>query len=157
MKEKNIVTPYISFDFEELTPDIRKLVTLAKQATYRAYAPYSHFNVGAAIALDNGEIVCGSNQENAAFPSSTCAERTAAYYAHATYPEAKFTAIAISARGTDSQFVAEPIPPCGGCRQALVEYETLAGHDVPVYLVGVDKIYRLPSVKSLLPFSFTEF
>lgn len=143
--------------YEELTDSERRLVDTAREATGRAYAPYSKFHVGAAIELDNGEIVAGANQENAAFPSGTCAERSACFYAGATYPSSKFKAIAIAARDTTGQEVASPVAPCGSCRQALLEYETLAGHDVEVLLVGAGCIYRVPSVKSLLPLAFTEF
>lgn len=157
MKTKEIIVPIEVLDYDELTALERRLVDEARRATHRSYAPYSKFRVGAAIALDNGEIVTGANQENVAFPSGTCAERTACFYAHATYPDAAFSEIAIAARDTSGEEVVEPIPPCGACRQALLEYETLAGHDVPVVLVGSGAIYRLPSVRSLLPLSFTEF
>ena len=157
MKELNVTTNYQIAAYDELTPLQKKLVDEAKEATFRAYAPYSKFKVGAAIALDNGEIVVGSNQENAAYPSGTCAERSACYYAHARYPEAKFTAIARAARGTDDRWLTIPASPCGACRQALVEYETLAPHNVEVLLVGEKDIYIIPSVKALLPFAFTEF
>ncbi len=143
--------------YDELPADERALADMAMEATERSYAPYSHFRVGAAIALDNGVLVPGSNQENVAFPSGTCAERSACFYAHARYPEAKFVKIAVAARGTDGEFTTEPTAPCGACRQALLEYEVLAGHDVPLLLVGRDTIYRLPSVRSTLPFAFSEF
>lgn len=129
----------------------------AREATERSYAPYSHFCVGAAIQLDNGETITGANQENAAFPSGTCAERSACFYAHARYPQARFQSIAIAARGTDGQFVEHPVAPCGACRQALLEYEVLAQGPVEVLLCGRDKVYRFPSVASLLPLAFTEF
>lgn len=157
MKTKNITTPIISAQYPELTPSQQLLVDKARQATHRSYAPYSHFSVGAAILLSDGTIVTGANQENAAFPSSTCAERSACYYAGANYPEAKFEKIAIAARGTDGNELQQPIPPCGACRQALLEYEKLAGHPVEVILTGTDEIYILPSVASLLPLSFSEF
>lgn len=157
MKNLDVVIPVKVSSFDELSDADRNLVTLAREATYRSYAPYSKFRVGAAIQLDNGETVVGCNQENVAYPSGTCAERTACYYAHATYPDAKFLTIAIAARDTDGNFVTAPIAPCGACRQALLEYETLAGHDVRVILTGMDTLYILPSVKSLLPFAFTEF
>lgn len=157
MKRLDIVTPILSVDYSELTPMQQKLVDLARQATTRSYAPYSRFSVGAAIELDNGEIVTGSNQENAAFPSSTCAERTACYYAHATYPDARFKTIAIAAVGTDGKEIPNPIAPCGACRQALLEYEKLAGDKVTVILCGSKAIYIIPSVTSLLPVSFSEF
>lgn len=157
MKNFTINTPIVELGYDELTPEENELVQTAREAATRAYAPYSHFNVGAAIRLSSGTIVPGSNQENAAFPSGTCAERSACYYAHARYPEEKFQAIAISTIGTDGRELDEPASPCGACRQALVEYEHLAGHPVPVYLAGRTRIYKLPSVASLLPLAFTEF
>jgi len=157
MKNKELVTLIKEAGYDELDARRRHLVDLARQATFRSYAPYSKFKVGAAIELDNGEIVTGSNQENAAFPSGTCAERTAAYYAHATYPEAKFKTIVVAARCTDDSEIVEPVAPCGACRQALLEYETLADANVEVILVGSRAIYILPSVKSLLPLAFFEF
>lgn len=157
MKTIEINIPVDVAKFEELSDTDRHLVELAREATYRSYSPYSHFRVGAAIALDNGEIVTGANQENVAYPSGTCAERSACFYAGARYPEAKFLTIAIAARDTNGNFVATPIAPCGACRQALLEYEMRAGHPVRVILTAADSLYILPSVSSLLPFAFTEF
>jgi len=157
MKEFEIITRVIEALPEDLDSAARGLVEKAKEATYRSYAPYSHFCVGAAILLDNGEVVVGSNQENAAYPSGLCAERSAAFYAHGRYPEAKFAAIAIAARDTNGQFCDSPISPCGACRQSLLEYETLAGHPVKVMLVGREKVYVLESIKDLLPFAFSNF
>lgn len=157
MKEFNITIPVTELSYDELSPAELELVNTAREASHRAYAPYSHFHVGAAIRLSNGVIVPGSNQENAAFPSGTCAERSACFYAGARYPEARFEAIAVAARGTDGEELDEPASPCGACRQALMEYEHLAGHPVPVYLAGRHKVYKLPSVSSLLPFTFVEF
>lgn len=157
MKDITIATPIKVAAYAELDEADRQLVDAAREASSRTYSPYSHFGVGAAIRLSNGETVTGANQENAAFPSSMCAERTAAYYAHATYPDARFESIAIAATGTDGKEVAEPVSPCGACRQALLEYEHLGAADVRVLLVGRDDIFILPSVRSLLPLSFTEF
>jgi len=157
MKEIEIKTPVTVLQYDELDALECQLVNDARKATSTSYAPYSNFRVGAAIALDNGEILSASNQENAAYPSGTCAERATCYYAHARYPEAKFVEIAIAARGCDNEFVSDPVSPCGACRQALLEYETLAGHDVPVLLIGKDIVYKLPSVKSLLPLAFISF
>ena len=157
MRHFDISIPIKEYRYDELNDERRHLVDLARQATSRAYAPYSNFHVGAAISLDNGEFVTGANQENAAFPSGTCAERSACFYAHATYPEARFKAIAIAATGTDGLEVKEPVAPCGACRQALLEYETLAQAPVEVILAGRDKIYILPSVTSTLPLAFSEF
>ncbi|MCM1111020.1 MAG: cytidine deaminase [Clostridium sp.] len=157
MNKFDIVIPVSEFTIDELADSDRRLVEAAIEATSRAYAPYSHFNVGAAIRLDNGETVTGSNQENAAFPSGTCAERTTCYYAHSRWPGARFEAIAIAAVASDGEIPEEPVSPCGACRQALLEYETLGGREIRVLLVGRNRVCRLKSVRALLPFAFSEF
>lgn len=157
MKHLDITLKVDVLAYGELTPEEQHLTAMAREATERSYAPYSKFCVGAAIELDNGEVVTGANQENVAYPSGTCAERSACFYAHARYPEARFRRIAVAARGTDGEFVSDPVAPCGACRQALLEYEVLAGSPVEVLLCGADKVYRLPSVASTLPLAFTEF
>lgn len=157
MREDVISVPVVYATLDELPEADRRLCEAAMEATYRAYAPYSHFNVGAAIRLESGEIVEGSNQENAAFPSGTCAERTACYYAHASHPEDKFETIAVAARNVDGNLTDTPTAPCGACRQALLEYEKLAGHPVRVMLVSATEIAVLPSVASLLPMAFSDF
>lgn len=157
MKQLNLSININVLTFDELSEPQQQLVTLARQATHRSYAPYSQFRVGAAILLSNGEIVTGANQENVAYPSGLCAERTACFYAHARYPEATFEMIAIAARGTDGLELSTPISPCGACRQSLLEYENLAGKEVPVLLVSTTDIYLLPSIRSLLPLAFSEF
>lgn len=157
MRHETIKLELAAADYDELSERERLLVDTARAAVEGSYAPYSNFHVGAAVLLDNGEIVKGANQENAATPSSLCAERTAAYWAHANFPAARFEAIAIAARDASGREVETPISPCGACRQALLQYETLAAHDVKVILVGSREIYIAPSVKSLLPLAFTEF
>lgn len=156
MKEINITTRIEVLGYDELPPQLLSLVEAARKTTSRSYAPYSHFSVGAAILLDNGQMVTGSNQENAAYPSGTCAERTACFYAHSAYPDSRMEVIAIAARGVDGEFLDNPISPCGGCRQALLEYENLAGRNMKVILVGASKVYVIPSIKSLLPLAFSE-
>lgn len=157
MTNRDITVRIKQLAYDELSPADAELVEQARQATFRSYAPYSRFRVGAAILLSNGEVITGANQENAAYPSGTCAERSACYYAHARYPEARFLKVAIAARGTDGEFVDEPAAPCGACRQALLEYETLVGAPVEILLAGRDKIYVLESVKSTLPLAFDSF
>lgn len=157
MEHLEIKVPFESLGFDELSAGDAALLETARKATYRSYAPYSHFSVGAAILLDNGVTIEGANQENAAYPSGTCAERSACYYAHAQYPEARFRKIAIAARGTNGEFTPTPTAPCGACRQALLEYEKLAGAPVEVLLASADRVYRFPSVASLLPLSFADF
>lgn len=165
MKEKTINIPIKECSIEELSTADRELVEAAKGMTANSYAPYSRFHVGAAIRMANGDIVRGANQENAAYPSGTCAERSAAFYASANHPGMRMEKIAIAAwtrlhlpaDTPDSEcFVKEPISPCGACRQALLEYETAYG-PIEVILYGADRIYVLPSVASLLPLCFSEF
>lgn len=165
MKEKEIIIKIKECKLEELIPADKELVDAAKDMTRNSYAPYSKFHVGAAIRLENGEIVRGSNQENAAYPSGTCAERTACYQASALYPGVAMKKIAVAAwtrlhqpEGTPDEecFQRTPISPCGACRQALLEYEKLYG-PIEVILYGLDSTYVFPSVASLLPLSFSEF
>lgn len=155
MKEKILNTKIKVCDYNELSTEDKKLVDIAKECTKTSYAPYSKFNVGAALLLSNGEIVRGSNQENAAFPSGTCAERTAVYYAHASYPDATIDTIAIAAF-TEGEFLDHPISPCGACRQAILEYENLANKPIKVILYGTDEIYILEGIRTLLPLSFND-
>ncbi len=157
MKEFDINIPVREYAYDELAPADRELTDRAWAMTHRSYAPYSRFHVGAAIRLADGTIVDGSNQENVAYPSGLCAERTAAFWAHANYPDQPFEAIAIAARGTDKLAVETPVAPCGACRQVLLEYERLAGRGVRVLLCGRDRVYELPSVESTLPMAFIEF
>lgn len=157
MKDFEITIQVTEIKYDELSEHDRVLVEAAKAATFRSYSPYSHFSVGAAIRLANGEVVTGSNQENAAFSAGTCAERSACFYAGAQYPDVAFECIAIAARGTDGKFLDDPVSPCGVCRQALLEYEARSGAKITVLMVAAEKVYRLPSVSSLLPFAFVEF
>ena len=154
MKRVEVTTSIDVVKYDELSSMEQRLVDEARKAATQAYAPYSKFHVGAAIALNNGEVVTGSNQENVAYPSGMCAERVACYYAHTQHPEAKFEIIAIAAQGVDGAEVAQPISPCGSCRQAMLEYENLAKSDIKVILVGAKDVYIVPSVKSLLPLAF---
>ncbi len=156
MTEKNIVTKIQVLAYNELSEENQKLVDLAKEATRNSYTPYSQFNVGAALLLDNGVMIKGSNQENAAFPAGICAERSACFNAGAYYPGEPIKSIAITAF-QDGDFLEEPCTPCGVCRQALLEFEVKAGRPIHIYLAGRDKVYHIVGMKSLLPLSFTEF
>lgn len=155
MKTKKIETEVKVYDYDELSDEDRELVDAAKAMTRTSYVPYSKFHVGAAIRMADGEIVRGSNQENAAFPSGTCAERTACYQASALHPGMAMRKIAIAA-WTGGDFQKSPISPCGACRQALMEYENAYG-PIEVLLYGRDEVYVLPSIASLLPLTFREF
>ena len=155
MTEKNFVTKIQIYSYNELNDEDKNLVDKAKEATKASYAPYSNFHVGAALLLDNGVTIIGANQENAAF-AGTCGERSAIYNAGANYPGVPIKKIAITSF-TRGNFVEPPTAPCGVCRQALLEFETQAGKPMEVILVGRDKIYKLESIKSLLPLAFSEF
>ena len=131
----------------------RELAEAAIQATEGSYAPYSKFNVGAAVRLDSGLIVKGANQENAAYPSGLCAERTAMFYASATYPECIMTGIAITA-SQEGVLCDNPVTPCGACRQVMAQYQTKGGKPMSILLVGGRKIWKFEKVDDLLPLIF---
>ncbi|MFD1096861.1 cytidine deaminase [Salegentibacter chungangensis] len=139
---------------EELNEDVQDLMKQAFDARDNAYAPYSKFQVGAAILMENGEVVIGSNQENASYPSGLCAERTAIYFAGARYPNEKIKKIAISAKSLNHKVVT-PIPPCGACRQAIAEYEVKQQDAIAIYFMGESgKVVKSDSIKDLLPLIF---
>ena len=156
MENKIVTTKIEVYSYDELNETDHNLVEQAKKATETSYAPYSKFNVGAAVLLENGETISGSNQENAAFPSGTCAERTTIFYASARFPGVRFCKLAIAAF-TDGEFIEEPISPCGACRKAILEYEKLGGQPIEILLAGRNKVYKLQGIRSLLPLSFEEF
>lgn len=155
MKEITITTQFSVFDsVQELPTDIQDLMQQAVATRKNAYAPYSLFRVGVALVLDNGKIVLGSNQENAAYPSGLCAERVAIFQAGAIYPEAKILKMAITA-ASDNNKTTTPIPPCGSCRQSIAEYEIKQNTPIEIYFMGeIGAIYKSASLKNLLPFMF---
>jgi cytidine deaminase len=142
---------------DELTAEEQHLLQLAVEATGRSYAPYSKFCVGAAVRLDNGVELSGSNQENAAYPSGLCAERTALFYAGAQYPDVPIRMLAIAARGTDGELTEEPTGPCGSCRQVIIESETRAGNPIRILLYGKKFVYVVDGIRPLMPLTFSEF
>ncbi|SHG09346.1 cytidine deaminase [Dysgonomonas macrotermitis] len=141
------------YSIVEYTNDKKILIEKAKNATNSAYAPYSGYNVGAAVLLADGTIVTGSNQENAAYPSGLCAERTALFYANAQYPDIPVKAIAIAA-STKGAFTQDVCTPCGSCRQVLVEVENRFEQPVEIIMYGEKHIYEADSIRSLLPLCF---
>jgi cytidine deaminase len=155
MKEINITTSFTIYDnLGELPGEIQDLMNQAIEVRKKAYAPYSKFRVGAALLLDNGKIILGSNQENAAYPSGLCAERTAIFYAGSAYPEAKILKMAITAASDTNQTTA-PIPPCGSCRQSIAEYEIKQDTPIEIYFMGeIGEVYKSSSLKNLLPLMF---
>ena len=152
MQQKTIETKISIFRFDELSEEYKNLVNKAKEQCENAYAPYSNFRVGAAVLLENGEIVGGSNQENAAYPSGLCAERTAMFYANSQFPTTPVKALAIAA-WTNGKFLAEPASPCGACRQVMLETESRF-KDFPVLLYGTEAVYMAEKAKDLLPLCF---
>ena len=141
-------------NLNQLPDNIRYIMSKAIEARESAYAPYSNFNVGAAILLDNGEIVIGSNQENASYPSGLCAERTAIYYAGAQFPNVKMKIMALTA-SSKNQLTNKPIPPCGACRQAIAEYEIRQEQPIEIYFMGAEgKVVKSQSLVNLLPLVF---
>ena len=154
MKELMINIPVIAKQECELTEEEKALLEEAKAATYRSYSPYSKFSVGAAALLSDGTIVSGSNQENSAYPSGLCAERTTIFYANSTYPEKPVLMLCIAARDTEGNFTARPIAPCGACRQVLVETETRYNQPMKIMLYGTEHTYFISSARELLPVSF---
>ena len=155
MKQINITTKITVYSYDECTEVEKSLIDAAKVATSNAYAPYSNFHVGAALLLENGKIVTGNNQENAAYPSGLCAERTAVFYANAQYPDQKIEAIAIAAF-YNGQFTDDLISPCGSCRQVLLEVESCYNSPVKILLYKKGEVYMADSMSSLMPLSFTK-
>ena len=157
MKELELKSVIQACQIDELSTEEQHLVNLAIEATHRSYAPYSHFHVGAAVRLENGEEIIGCNQENAAYPSGLCAERTALFSAGAQYPDVPVEMLAIAARGTDGELLSEPVSPCGSCRQVIIESETRAGHPIRILLYGRKYIYVIDGIGKLMPLLFSEF
>ena len=150
-----LTTVIEEFDsLENLIEEDRHLVEKAMEAAKMAYAPYSNFNVGAAVLLKDGEIILGNNQENAAYPSGLCAERVAIFSASSIHPNTPMLKIAISAH-SDTISVGELLSPCGSCRQVMVEYEYKHENNIKILLKGeTEKVYIAKSAKDLLPFCF---
>jgi cytidine deaminase len=155
MKEIIINAQFLVYDtLTDLPLDIENLMKQAIIARKNAYAPYSKFKVGTAILLDNGKIILGSNQENAAYPSGLCAERVAIFAAGANYPNSKIVSMAITA-ASDNNTTNTPIPPCGSCRQSIAEYEIKQVQAIEIYFMGeTGEIYKSSSLKNLLPLMF---
>jgi cytidine deaminase len=155
MKEINTgSTAFIYEDINELSDVDKNLMKVAVEATKTAYAPYSGFNVGAALLMEDGSIIIGNNQENAAYPSGMCAERVAIWKAGSSFPNKKVKKIAITAVSSNKQ-LDKPVGPCGACRQTLLEYEINQKEDVEIFFMGeIGNVIKTSSIASLLPFSF---
>lgn len=154
MTEKEIRTVYAEYSsIDEMSMEDRELAAAAVDAMEGAYAPYSHFHVGAAVRLSDGNIVKGANQENAAFPSGLCAERTAMFAASANFPGKDMLSIAI-AGGPLGRLSSNPAAPCGACRQVMAQYQAKSGKPMSVLFVASDKVLKFNRVDDILPFIF---
>ena len=153
-RKVHIDPEFTEFDsFKDLSEVVQKLVKTAKKMSASAYAPYSKFMVGSAVLLENGVVVAGCNQENAAYPSGLCAERVALFSAHANYPGVNVKIITIFGKGLNKE-VLEPVAPCGACRQVISEYEDLAKERIDIYMAADNKVLHAKGIESLLPFRF---
>lgn len=155
MKEIEIKSVFRVYSMDELSPSDKELVEAAMEATKGSYAPYSKFRVGAAARLANGLVFTGANQENAAYPSGLCAERTTLFAANAQYPDQPVLALAIAAR-KGNRFMPTPISPCGACRQVISGVEDRFGHPVRILLYGTEGIYECNGIDALLPLRFVD-
>ncbi|MDL2224088.1 cytidine deaminase [Bacteroidales bacterium OttesenSCG-928-M06] len=155
MRELNIITKIRVCNYEELNLSEKILIDAAKDATSRSYSPYSHFRVGAAVRLSNGEIVAGSNQENVAYPSGLCAERTALFYATSHFSGIAVQEMAIAAF-SQNDFTKYPVTPCGACRQVMMEVQSRYKNEIKLYLYGEKEIFIVETITDILPLSFGE-
>jgi cytidine deaminase len=156
MKEREILIKFREFKPEELYHADKNLVDIAVQSAENAYAPYSHFRVGAAVLLSDGTVVRGNNQENAAYPSGLCAERVALFYANANYPEAAVKAVAVVVINPEGQVLKQSISPCGSCRQVMAETEMRFKTPIRILLASSHSVLVFDSVEDLLPLSFNQ-
>lgn len=153
MKQLTLQTNVTVCQLEELSPVLRELVETAKAKTQDAYCPYSHYHVGAAALLSDGQVITGSNQENAAYPSGLCAERTTLFAANANNPHTPVEALTIACY-TNGHFTKDAASPCGACRQVMLETEHRFGKDMKVILYGEDNCYVFERAADLLPLNF---
>ena len=155
MNQTEWVSKFLEFSTpEELPEEDRKLIGLARKSVMSAYAPYSRFSVGAAVLLENGQVMLGNNQENASYPIGLCAERVAVFAAAANFPGVKIKSIAITA--LSKQFLIDkPITPCGACRQAIAEYEHRYQHPIRMIMTGeTGTVLVADSIRNFLPYQF---
>ena len=156
MEKKTLTIPYEEYaSIAELPAADRALMEAAVEAVAGSYAPYSHFNVGAAVRLSDGTVVKGANQENAAYPSGLCAERTAMFAASANNPGVPFESLAVVC-SRDGKLMPNPGSPCGACRQVMAQYEREAGRPMRILLGSSGPILAFTGVKSLMPLIFND-
>ncbi len=155
MRKQNISFDLTVFDsIEELSVDEKNLMLSAVASRKKAYAPYSNFQVGAALLLENGEVIVGNNQENACYPAGLCAERVAMFYAGANFPGVVIKAVAISATSIN-HIVDKPAAPCGNCRQSMSEYEVKQKQNIAILMMGeIGEVLKCNAIAEILPLAF---
>ena len=153
MKKQINIEIEVYNNINELIEAEQALIKQAKTIAMQAYAPHSKFFVGAALLLENGEIVTGNNQENMAYPSGICAERTAIFYANSQFPNSAIKTLAVAVF-SNNEYSKMPVTPCGSCRQVMLEAENRFAIPMRVIMTGEKQIYVANSVKDLLPLSF---
>ncbi len=155
MEKIEIKTNIFKFEsIDDLNKDEQQLVLKAREITQNSYSPYSNFKVGVALLLKNGTIITGTNQENAAYPSGLCAERTAIFYANSQYPEQAIVKMVITAK-KNNKLVTNPISPCGSCRQVMLETENRFHTPIKIFLDSQNQILMVENANTLVPLSFT--
>lgn len=157
MERKELKISYKQYNsLTELPKDEKRLMEMAIEATAGSYSPYSTFRVGAAALMENGEIITAANQENAAYPSGMCAERSVLFYAHSKYPDIAVRALAVAAKH-NGELTPQPTYPCGACRQVLYETQQRSGKPVKIIIGSSTRILVLDSVSDILPFAFDNY
>lgn len=156
MKELKLENTVRIYSEDEIDDEMKNLIEEAKKATYRSYSPYSHFKVGAALVMENGVVVTGSNQENAAYPSGLCAERTAIFAAQSQYPDSPIRRLVIVGRDTHDEWTKAVCAPCGACRQVILEAEMRGKQKIEIILPCQDGIFVFNGISTLLPFGFSD-
>ena len=157
MKDLELKIQIHEYQLDELTAEEQMLIEKAIEATNRSYARYSKFHVGSCLLLNDGTVMMGCNQENAAFPAGICAERSAIFAAGAQHPDQPVKMLAIAARDANGQLTEEPVSPCGTCRQVMIETETRFSQPIRILLYGQKRIFVMDGIRHLMPLSFTEF
>lgn len=155
MKELKLENTVRVYNEDEIDAEMKELVDAAREATKNSYAPYSHFRVGAALRMQNGVVVTGCNQENAAFPSGLCAERTAVFAAQSQYPDSPIEQLVIVGRDQHNEWTDEVCAPCGACRQVILEAEKRGGKKIEIILPCKQGIFVINGISTLLPFGFS--
>ena len=155
MIKKEIRLEYVEFSsISELPANIQEMIHMALEGAKKAYSPYSEFQVGAAVELSDGQRLCANNQENKAYPSGICAERSLLFFANGNYPETAVKIMVLVAC-SDGKLIDMPVYPCGACRQVMMETEERYGEEMEIWMVGAKTTHMIQSMNVLLPLKFS--